>query len=122
MSIKNSFFRSRVWQRLMTVFMTLVMMFGGQATFLTQNAQASSDAAPLLLTNMMSLRVQSATDGTNIPDYQYIINVDNTGVDSARYSKSSSVTALNGIFSSILARVIASPTVSFSEPSVAAKY
>jgi len=85
MSIKNPFFRSRVWQRLMAVFMTLVMTFGGQATFLTQTAQASSDAAPLLQTTTMSLRVQSATDSTQqITEFNYIINIDNTGTTEQR--------------------------------------
>jgi len=68
----------------MAVFMTIVMAFGGQATFLTQSAQAKSDSAPLLQTNTMSLRVESATDGTNIPDYKYIINIDNTGSTTQR--------------------------------------
>ena len=65
--------------RLWSVFLILVIMAGGlQALNLApvQTARAQ--------TNNMALRVESASDGTTIQTYQYIINVDNTGTTAQR--------------------------------------
>ena len=79
MSNKNSFSNSHVWQRIMTFLLIFVMISGSQAFFLTGNAQARSNATTLHQPNDVTLQVESATDGTNIPEYKYIINIDNTG-------------------------------------------
>ena len=84
MSIKKSFIKPHIWQRLMTFLLISVMVFGSQASFLTTKVQAGPDAAPLLQTNVMTLRVESATDSSNIPNYKYIINIDNTGLTNQR--------------------------------------
>ncbi|MEJ2512617.1 MAG: hypothetical protein P8Y72_13605, partial [Anaerolineales bacterium] len=81
--MKNSLTHLRSWQRFVAILWIIVMIFGSQLSFAT-NVQAKSAAAPLLETNLMYLSVGSAADGTNIPTYKYIINVDNTGTTTQR--------------------------------------
>ncbi len=67
--------------RLWSVFLALIIMAGG----LQSLNLAPVRAAPLLQTNVMTLRVESATDSSQqINNFQYIINVDNTGTTEQR--------------------------------------
>jgi len=75
MSMKKSITHLRNWQRFMAFLWVFVMIFAFQLSF-AKNAQAAS--------NTLTLSVVSATDGTPITDFQYIINIDNTGLTSQR--------------------------------------
>ena len=68
MSIKNSFIKPHAWQRLMAFLLISAMTLGSQASILTTSVQASPEAAPLLQTNVMTLQVESATDGATISE------------------------------------------------------
>ena len=72
----NRYLYLHSWQRVMAVFMTIVMVFGSQTTA-TSVARAA--------TNTLTLRVVNAADGTTpVGDFKYIINIDNTGTTAQR--------------------------------------
>lgn len=72
------------WRRVMAVFMTVVMLFGSQATPFVTNVQAGNIAAPAFLTSTMTVEVRDAVSGTLIPSFKYLINIDNTGTTEQR--------------------------------------
>jgi len=79
MSIKNYLTHLRTWQRFMAILLIFVMIFMSQVSTVF-NVQAGSSQAPQKdETYIMFLNVVSASDGTPVGDFQYIINVDNTG-------------------------------------------
>jgi len=84
MSIKNSLTHLRTWQRFMAILLVFVMIFMSQVSSVF-NVQAGASQAPQKdITNIMLLNVESATDGTPINQFKYIINIDNTGTTDQR--------------------------------------
>jgi hypothetical protein len=93
---KNSLAHSRTWHRLLAMISILVMLLGNQAPFPISSALAESANAPLAATNTLTLNVISArtesrafggsgvVKGAAIPNFKYIINIDNTGTTEQR--------------------------------------
>jgi len=97
MTGQNNKYHYSVWYRLLLVGVILALVFGSQTSFLTTNAQALSAPIPALATtNTITLQVVSArteprafggsgvTIGDEVPNYKYIINIDNAGTTEQR--------------------------------------